>query len=65
MTQDQIEKLAQIGADVACFRDFVPEMTRRIKALEQEFKELRQKGEDSGRANRGSSEAEVVSRLSR
>ena len=43
MTRDQIENLAQIGADVACFRDFVPEMTRRIKALEQEFKELRQK----------------------
>lgn len=49
MTQVQIEKLAQISADVACFRDFAPEITQHVKALEQEtratLEELRQKVE--------------------
>lgn len=43
MTPDQMERLAQIGADVACFRDFVHDMTRRVLTLEQELKELGQK----------------------
>jgi uncharacterized coiled-coil DUF342 family protein len=41
MTENQIEKLAQMGADVACFRDFVPEITQRVKTLEQERQETR------------------------
>ena len=52
MTQDQIERLAQMSADNAGFRYFIPELTERVKTLEKErsdtrvtLEELRQKVE--------------------
>lgn len=45
MLGDQIEKLrgqvAEIRADVVSFRYFLPEMTQRVKTLEQERQDMR------------------------
>ncbi len=41
MTGDQIEKLAQNSADIAGFRDFIPELTKRVKTLEEELQDTR------------------------
>jgi len=43
MTQDQLERLAQIGADVAGIRDFVRDMAQRLRTFEHELKELKEK----------------------